>query len=355
VRKFVEERGPDLSRRGGMFLAISALVLVVSFAGVALRGLNLGVEFTGGRLLQYSTSSQLDVTAAREAVGEAGFPTAVVQVTGEGGTEEVTVRTRPIGNDEAAQIEAALKQLDPQVTKESDELVGPTLGEELRNNALIALGVALAAQLLYLAFRFRWTFGLAAVLAMLHDVVAVVGLFAWLGRPVDGVFLAAALTIIGISVNDSVVVFDRIRETWRERPGEPFAKVASRAVLQTLPRTINTGIGAMAILGALTVLGGDSLRDVSLALLAGLVVGTWSTVATAVPLAAVFERLRARRLGSSGPIGASAPSSGGPAGAKRTPVGAGASGRGRWADAEDPTDPYAFVDKGGAVKRGTAD
>lgn len=356
VRRFVEERGPDLSRRTGMFLAISALVLVASFAGVALRGLNLGVEFTGGRLLQYSTSAQIDVTTARAAVADAGFPTAVVQTTSEGGSEEVTVRTRPISNDEAAQIEAALKQIDPQVTKESDELVGPTLGEELRNNALIALGVALAAQLLYLAFRFRWTFGLAAVLAMLHDVVAVVGLFAWLGRPVDGVFLAAALTIIGISVNDSVVVFDRIRETWRERPGEPFAKVASRAVLQTLPRTINTGIGAMAILGALTVLGGDSLRDVSLALLAGLVVGTWSTVATAVPLAAVFERLRARRLGSSGPIGAGAAPGGPGTAARRTPAGAGASGRGgRWADAEDPTDPYAFVDKGGAVKRGTAD
>ncbi|MBI4941039.1 MAG: protein translocase subunit SecD [Actinobacteria bacterium] len=356
VRRFVEERGPDLSRRTGMFLAISALVLVVSFAGVALRGLNLGVEFTGGRLLQYATSSQIDVTTARAAVADAGFPTAVVQTSSEGGSDEVTVRTRPISNDEAAQIETALKQLDPQVTKESDELVGPTLGEELRNNALIALGVALAAQLLYLAFRFRWTFGLAAVLAMLHDVVAVVGLFAWLGRPVDGVFLAAALTIIGISVNDSVVVFDRVRETWRERPDQPFAKVASHAVLQTLPRTINTGIGAMAILAALTVLGGDSLRDVSLALLAGLVVGTWSTVATAVPLAAVFERMRARRLGSSGPIGSGAAPGGPGTAGRRTPVGAGASrGGGRWADAEDPTDPYAFVDKGGAVKRGTAD
>ena len=331
VRRFVEERGPDLSRRTGMFLATSALVVVAGSAGIALRGLDLGVEFTGGRLLQYSTSSELDVTAAREAVSGAGFPTAVVQVTSEGGAEEVTVRTRPIGNEEAVQIEEALRGLDPQLAKESDELIGPTLGEELRNNALIALGVALAAQLLYLAVRFRWTFGLAAVLAMLHDVVAVVGLFAWLGRPVDGVFLASALTIIGLSVNDSVVVFDRIRETWRDRPGEPFAAVASRAVLQTLPRTINTGIGAMAILAALTVLGGDSLRDVSLALLAGLVVGTWSTVATAVPLAAVLERLRARRA---------------PGGTGRTRR------SGRWADSADPADPYAFVDSGG--RGGTA-
>lgn len=359
VRTLIEQRGPDLSRRTGMFLAISALVVVASFAGVAARGLNLGVEFTGGRLLQYTTSTQVDVAAAREAVGEAGFPTAVVQATGSGGSEEISVRTRPISNEQAVQIEQALRGLDPGLAKESDELVGPTLGEELRNNALIALGVALAAQLLYLAFRFRWTFGLAAVLAMLHDVVAVVGLFAWLGRPVDGVFLAAALTIIGISVNDSVVVFDRIRETWRDNPTMPFAKVASRAVLQTLPRTINTGIGAMAILAALTVLGGDSLQDVSLALLAGLVVGTWSTVATAIPLAALFERMRARRLGESGPIGAEAsPASRPPARGGRTPVAAGAGKPGRrdrWADAADPADPYAFVDEDAPVRRGSAD
>ena len=367
VRAWIEEHGPDLSRRTGMFLAVSALVVVASFAGVAARGLNLGVEFTGGRLLQYTTSTQVDVAAAREAVSDAGFPTAVVQATGSGGAEEISVRTRPISNEQAAQVEQALRSLDPGLAKESDELVGPTLGEELRNNALIALGVALAAQLLYLAFRFRWTFGLAAVLAMAHDVVAVVGLFAWLGRPIDGVFLAAALTIIGISVNDSVVVFDRIRETWRDRPNEPFARVASRAVLQTLPRTINTGIGAMAILAALTVLGGDSLQDVSLALLAGLVVGTWSTVATAVPLAALFERWRARRLGESGPIGAQASGGSGGSGAVgrsagrgRTPVAAGAGApsgrrRDRWADAPDPTDPYAFVDDAAPPRRGSAD
>jgi len=357
LRRVIEEHGPDLARRTAAFLGVSAAVVVVSVAGLGVRGLDLGVEFTGGRLLQYATTSQLDVTQARAAVADAGFPTAVVQVTSEGGQEEITVRTRPVSNDQAAQIETALRGLDPELTKESDELVGPTLGAELRNNALVALAAALGAQLLYLAVRFRWTFGLAAVLAMLHDVVAVVGLFAWLGRPVDGVFLAAALTIIGISVNDSVVVFDRIREMWRDRPDDPFRSVASRAVLQTLPRTVNTGIGAMAILAALTVLGGDSLRDVSLALLAGLVVGTWSTVATAVPLAALFEGWRARRLGASGPIGGQVGGSGdgpdgGSPGGRRAPATA---GRGRWADAEDPVDPYAFVDRAAPVERRSAD
>jgi SecD/SecF fusion protein len=125
---------------------------------------------------------------------------------------------------------------------------------------------------------------------MLHDVRAVVGVFAWLGKPIDGIFLAAALTIVGLSVNDTVVVFDRVRELRRARPGEPFGRVVNAAVLQTVPRTINTGLGAMFILGALTVLGGDSLQDFALALLIGLVVGTTSSVFIASPLAVVLER-----------------------------------------------------------------
>ena len=174
-------------------------------------------------------------------------------------------------------------------SKLRDELVGPTIGAELRGKALVALGVALAAQMAYLAVRFRWTFGAAAVLGMLHDVLIVVGIFAWLNKPVDGVFLAAILTIVGLSVNDTVVVFDRIRERQRAHPDDPLETVANTAVLQTIPRTINTGLGAMAILAVL-VAGGDSLADFALALLLGLVVGTLSSVFTATPLLLAFSR-----------------------------------------------------------------
>ncbi|NLT56551.1 MAG: protein translocase subunit SecD [Actinomycetales bacterium] len=290
VRTWLNTSGPDLTRRFGLFLVISGVVTVLAFTGIAVRGLNLGVEFTGGRLLQYSTAGTIDAEAARAAVGDAGFPEAVVQTSrDEDGGDEITVRTRPLTNEQAEEIQKTLTRVAPGLEKERDELLSPSMGDELTRKALIALAVALAAQLLYLAIRFRWTMGLGAVLSMFHDVVVVVGLFAWLGRPIDGVFLAAALTIIGLSVNDSVVVFDRIREIRRMRAKDSFAKVSSDAVLQTLPRTINTGLGAMAILAALTLLGGDSLTNISLALLVGLVVGTWSTVATAVPLASWFE------------------------------------------------------------------
>ena len=125
---------------------------------------------------------------------------------------------------------------------------------------------------------------------MAHDVVLVVGLFAWLEKPIDGIFLAAAMTIIGLSVNDTVVVFDRIRERWfGSKPEENFNDMANRAAVETMPRTVNTGLGTMFILAALAILGGDSLRDFAIALLVGLIVGTYSSVFTATPLLTYFQ------------------------------------------------------------------
>jgi SecD/SecF fusion protein len=219
-------------------------------------------------------------------VADAGFPRAVVLESGEGG---VAVRTPQLDNAEEARIEAALGEVAPGLEQRRDELIGPTLGAELRTKALIALGIALAVQLLYLAIRFRWTFGAAAVVAMAHDVLVLVGAFAWLGKPLDGVFLAALLTVIGYSVNDTVVVFDRVREQRRAAPAQPFVDTVNTAVVQTIPRTVNTGLGALFILLALAVLGGDSLEDFAVALLIGIVVGTWSSSFTAAPTLVLLD------------------------------------------------------------------
>ena len=287
VRTWLRRRNPDLMGRRRMWLAISVAAVVVALAGVGVRGLSFGVEFTGGRLVEFTTTQQVDVERARVAVADAGFPRAVVQESGEG---NLTVRDAGLSNDDVVRVETALEPVAGDVTKLRDELIGPSLGQELRIKALIALGVALLVQLAYLAIRFRWTFAAAAVVAMLHDVAIVVGIFAWLGRPIDGVFLAAALTIIGVSVNDSIVTLDRIRETWAARRTAPLDGIANDAVLATAPRTINTGIGAMFILAALTVLGGDTLTDFALAVLIGLVVGTYSSAFTATPLLLVLQR-----------------------------------------------------------------
>ncbi|WP_328363953.1 protein translocase subunit SecD [Streptomyces sp. NBC_00445] len=289
VRAWLAHREPRLVHHRRRWLGVSALLIVVAVAGIGLRGLDFGVEFTGGRLVQYSTSRPVDVDAARTAVTEAGFPRAVVQESGDG---DISVRTGELSNDQQHTIRTALAKEGGEVTVERDELIGPSLGAELRQNALIALGIAVAAQLIYLSVRFRWTFAAAAVSAMVHDVLLVVGLFAWLGKPVDSVFLAALLTIIGYSVNDTVVVFDRVREARRRDPAADLETTANKAVIQTLPRTVNTGMGALFILAALAVLGRDSLADFSLALIAGVVIGMASTVFTAVPIAVQLEGRR---------------------------------------------------------------
>ncbi|MFC7647260.1 protein translocase subunit SecD [Streptosporangium lutulentum] len=286
VRTWLNTRKPNLMRHRTLYLVITCVLVAVSVGGVMLRGLNYGVEFTGGRLVEYSTSTPMSADTARELVSGAGFPNAVVQSSG----DDISVRTSKISTAEAKAIEAALESKGGQITKERDELIGPSLGDELRRNALIALCVALAAQLAYLVFRFRWTFGLAAVLALVADAAIVVGAFAWLDKPVDGIFLAAMLTVIGYSVNDKVVVFDRVRELWGAQRKDSFAEISNTAILQTVPRTVNTGLGALFILAALAVLGGDSLTNFAVALLIGIIAGTLSSALVAVPLAIGFEK-----------------------------------------------------------------
>ncbi|SHN83871.1 SecD/SecF fusion protein [Geodermatophilus obscurus] len=287
VRTWLAGRNWRLYARPRRWLAVSVLVALVAAAGIAVRGLQLGVEFTGGRSTQYATSAPLDPETARQAVSDAGFPDAVVQ---EAGEADVRVRTGPIDDAEQEAIRDALAAEAGAAEVVSDELIGPTLGTELRRNALIALGVALAAQLAYLALRFRWTYSAGAVGALLANAVVVVGVFAWTGRAADGVFLAAVLTVIGYTVNDSVVVFDRIRETRSAPPrGRPFPAVAGEAVLQTLPRTVNTGASTLLVLTALLLLGGDSLTGFAFALILGIVAGTVSTVSVAVPLTVALD------------------------------------------------------------------
>ena len=282
VRRWLTHHEPFLLRRHRRWLAGSALAVAVAATGIGIHGLNFGVEFTGGRLVEYATAQSVGAQAARDAVAAAGLPRAVVQLSD---GNHILVRDSGLTDTTKAAIADKLDDLGGTTTKVRDEFIGPSLGDELKRKALIALGLAIAAQMIYLAVRFRWTFGTAAVVAMAHDVLLLLGLFAWLGKPIDGVFLAALLTVIGYSVNDSVVVFDRIRELLPQRRNQPFAGTANLACLQTLPRTINTGIGAMFILAALAVLGGSSLTDFAVALLVGIGVGTYSSVFTATPLA----------------------------------------------------------------------
>ncbi|WP_030314927.1 protein translocase subunit SecD [Streptomyces flavochromogenes] len=319
LRTRLTRRVPRLMAHRRRWLLSCAGLLMVALAGIGARGMEFGVEFTGGRVVQYTAERPVDADEARAAVAKAGFPDAVVQTTGD---SDVSLRVRESGDGEQREIREALTRVAGPVEVERDDLIGPSLGGELRTHALLALGLAVAAQLLYLTVRFRWTYATAAVAAMTQDVLLVIGLFAWLGKPVDSVFLAALLTVVGYSVNDSVVVLDRLRELRRRGGGVPLADLADRAVAQTLPRTVNTGMGALFVLVALAALGGDSLTDFSVALLAGVVLGMASTVFTAMPLAVALETRNPAAAAAGGPSGSAKRQRAGGAGADRNRSGA---------------------------------
>ena len=251
--------------------AVLVLLLVGAAAAVALTiPPRLGLDLRGGTQLVLEARDSPTVRATPDSTDRA--------------LDVLRRRVDALGVAEA-RVTAALARLAPGVEVERDELIGPSLGAELRLKALVALGVALLAQLAYLSLRFRWTYGVSAALAMAHDVVVLVGIFAWLGKPVAGVFLAAVLTVIGYSVNDTVVLFDRVRERRRAVGGtESWPAAVNSSVLSTAPRTVNTGLGALFVLVALAVLGGDSLHDFAIALIIGIVAGTWSSSFTAAPL-----------------------------------------------------------------------
>ena len=307
---WLEERNPDLLGGWRKWLIASGVVVVAAVAGLAVRGPRFGLEFEGGRLIEFSVAQDVDLDELRSELAQTGIDRPLIQETGEG---NIVIRTEQLTEAEEAAMAETVATLGGESTIVRDQFVGPTLGAELRNRALIALGLALLVQLAYLAFRFRWTIGLASVASLFHDVAILIGLFAWLGKTFDGVFLASLLTVIGYSVNDSVVIFDRIRE----RMGLALELRATAcgcelATLETVrvtvsttttphrfpvgtfidaavPRTINTGLGAILILAALLVLGGDTLSDFALALLIGIVVGTYSSVFTATPVALALE------------------------------------------------------------------
>ncbi len=321
-RQRLLERRPKVVHGYPKWLTISAVVMVLCIGGLFVRGLNYGIEFSGGTLTEFDPRGEVSLDDVRDAVVSAGFPRAVVQASG---NANVVVRTEQLSLEQEDTLKNAVDSVAGDSTVVREEFIGPTIGNELRRKALIALGLALGAQLLYLAVRFRWSYAAAAVAAMFHDLLILLGVFAWMGKSVDGVFVAALLTVVGYSINDSVVVFDRIRELRRARPREPLVDVANEACLQTVPRTINTGLGALFILFALYFLGGETLTDFAFALLIGILVGTYSSVFTAAPIAVILEGWAGRRrpqapekkIGARPAGGPARPTRPAPAGAQR--------------------------------------
>ena len=273
--------------RRRLWYVLSVIIVGGSLVAIFVRGPQFGIDFTGGIVVEAGFSQDADLERIRRALGAAGL--AEAQVQNFGTAADVLVRLPPAEGAEARDISdrtaGALKSVDPAVAIKRTEAIGPQVGKELAEKGALALVMTLFLILLYVAIRFRWRFGVGATLAALHDPIAVVGFFVVTGMPFDLSVLAAILAVIGYSLNDTVVVFDRMRERFLSMRKVSAEEVMDAAVNETLSRmTMTSGTTLLTVI-ALALLGGEALRGFSVALIVGIVVGTYSSIYVASAIA----------------------------------------------------------------------
>ncbi|MDD9738979.1 MAG: protein translocase subunit SecF [Marinovum algicola] len=283
-----QETNWDFFSRPKLWLGISVVLIVLAFVSFGLRGLNYGIDFRGGTTIRTESAQPVDVGAYRDAltplelgdvvISEVFDPTfdadqnvAMVRIQAQEGQESVTAEV-------VAQVEAALQSVASDIRFVSVESVGPKVSGELIQTAAIAVVLAIAAVLVYIWLRFEWQFALGAVAALVHDVILTIGVFSELQIKFDLAIIAALLTIVGYSLNDTVVVFDRVRENLMKFKKRPLREVLNLSINETLSRTFMTSLTTLLALIALFVLGGDVIRGFVFAMIWGVVVGTYSSI-----------------------------------------------------------------------------
>ncbi|MEJ2138487.1 MAG: protein translocase subunit SecF [Gammaproteobacteria bacterium] len=273
--------------RRRLAVTVSLTVIFVSIVSLAVRGLNFGIDFTGGLLLEVGYEQAADLDAIRSQLASAGYEEAQVQ--NFGSANDVLIRILPREDADTTQlgeqILTLLQSSGSQVELRRVEFVGPQVGEELTERGGTAMIFALLMILGYIMFRFQWKFAVGSVAALIHDVIIVIGLFSIFQLPFDLSVLAAVLAVIGYSLNDTIVVFDRIRENFRQIRRGTAASIMNTSINQTLSRTIITGLTTLLVLLALYAVGGEAVSGFSLALIIGIVVGTYSSIYTASAMA----------------------------------------------------------------------
>ena len=270
----------DFMGKRAIAAIFSVVLLVVSIGSLVTQGLNFGLDFTGGTQVEVGYDTPADLTKIRALLKENNFSDATVQLFGK--PTEVLVRIPPReGKDKAEvgeQVKAVLKSVDDTLTLKRVEFVGPQVGEELRDQSGSAMIFALGLMLVYVTLRFQLKFALGAVTALFHDVLIVMGFFSVLQITFDLTVLAAVLAVIGYSLNDTIVVADRIRENFRKLREGDGVEIINVSLNQTLGRTIITSLTTLLVLTSLAVLGGELIHGFAIALLVGVVIGTYSSI-----------------------------------------------------------------------------
>jgi preprotein translocase subunit SecF len=281
-------------------LGFSGLLLLVSLLSLWVRGgPNYGIDFAGGILLQFKFHEQVETSDLRDALRDLDLGQVVVQDFGSREDREFLVRVEKKEIDlQALQqtIEEALKDRFGAQSFElrRTELVGPKVGEELRQKGVYAVIYAMVGILIYITWRFEFRFAVGAIIALLHDTLVVIGVFSLMNKEIDLPIVAAILTIIGYSINDTIVVFDRIRENMRRIRRQSLERVINESINETLSRTLLTSLTTLIVVAALFILGGPVIHNFAFALIIGVVVGTYSSVYIASPVIIYWETTRTR-------------------------------------------------------------
>ncbi len=257
-------------------IIFSALLIIASVFSLTTSGLKLGIDFTGGTLIEASYQNDVNLSAVRTTLSEAKFKSANVQYFGS--TREILIRLEPQSISSAKLSSKIIRLLGDDVDIRRVEFVGPKVGEELTNDGGLAMLYALIGILIYVAFRFEYRFSLGSIAALIHDVIITLGMFSIFQMEFDLTVLAAILAVIGYSLNDTIVVFDRIRENFLSTRHTDPQKIVNGALNQTLSRTIMTSLTTLLVLLALFFLGGETIHGFASALLIGVVIGTYSSI-----------------------------------------------------------------------------
>lgn len=296
----------DIIGKKNLYFLISLLVIVPGLISLLFFGLKLSIEFTGGTRLTLDfpqAVSNSTVQTVKSAIEQEKIEVSSIQPSG----KSVIIRTSQMNQKQDAAVLATIHKRVGNVRQEEFETIGPTIGAETTRSAFYSILLASALIVLYIAISFRkvpkpassWRFGICAIIALLHDVLVLLGIFSLLGHffnvEVDSLFITALLTVIGFSVHDTIVVFDRIRENLLRVSGVPFAQVVNNSILQTIVRSLNTSLTAILVLFTLLLFGGANIHWFIVALLIGIISGTYSSIFNASPLLVVWHNWDARR------------------------------------------------------------
>lgn len=266
-----------------LWIGISLAIIAIGMISLAVNGFNWGIDFTGGNILQYDLKTDYDLAEARELLNTFNLEDSTSQKAGDDG-HQLIVRTPVLSQQQQDNITESIKQKWNNAELIRAEKVDAVIGKELQKKAILGLIVAIIAMLIYISFRFEFKSAIAAVLALTHDTLIIISLYAIFQIPVDTTFIAVILTIIGYSINDTIVVFDRIRENIKVMNKAPFNDIANLSIVQTLTRSINTSLTTLLSIIALYLFGGETIKDFTLAIIVGFVAGTYSSIFIASPI-----------------------------------------------------------------------